>query len=71
MLNPGKGKLFVAGLLSGAMVVAKWRSLVKRCVKLSLLASARLQQAAATGIENLSDITEEARFEMHSSGDKP
>jgi hypothetical protein len=71
MLNPSKGKLFIAGLLSGAVVVANWRSLLKRFVRWSLLASARVQKVVATSVENLSDITEEARFELRSPGDEP
>ena len=70
MLNLSKGKLFIAGLFSGAVVVAKWRSLLKRFVKWSLVASARVQRVVATGVENVSDVTEEARFELQSSGVK-
>lgn len=57
---------FLAGLCSGAALLPRWRSLAKEGVKAGIRAQATLQAVAVKGLENLRDVTEEARWELTS-----
>ena len=57
---------FLAGLCSGAALLPRWRSLAKEGVKAGIRAHATLQAVAVKGLENLRDVTEEARWELTS-----
>ena len=68
-----RGTFFVLGFAVGGLAVAKWRSLLKGSIKLSISGTEQARRVAAVGVENLADITEEARYEMMSrqTGETP
>ncbi len=57
-------KAFLVGLSSGALLLAKWRDLLKATIKVTLRASSRAQKIAVRGVENIGDIAHEARSEL-------
>lgn len=60
----GRKTAFVAGAASTAVVVLRWRPLLKQTVKWCVDGSARLKVAATRGFENLSDVVYEAQQEL-------
>ena len=57
-------KAFLVGLSSGALLFAKWRDLLKTTIKVGLRTSARAQQIAVRGAENIGDVAHDARSEL-------
>jgi hypothetical protein len=62
----GRRIAFLAGVFSGATLIAGWRPLTKEGIKAGMRGQIKLQQAAVRGMENLRDVTEEARWELAS-----
>ncbi len=59
-----RGRTFLVGLSSGALLVANWRSVLKAGVKTGMHLGLKVQSLAARGAENVADVTHEARVEM-------
>jgi hypothetical protein len=60
----GRKTAFVAGAASTAVVVLRWRPLLRQTVKWCVDGSERFKVAATRGIENLADVVYEARQEV-------
>jgi len=59
---------FFAGICSGAVLVTKWRPILKQGVKSGIQGSAKVREVCVKAMENVSDVAYEVRSELGLNG---